>query len=55
MDLVAYQRQLIHDSDTTDSDATIDVIAPKKLLNTLYITFKCIGTIKSGEYQNILE
>ena len=24
------------DSDTTDSDATIDVIAPKKLLNTLY-------------------
>ena len=31
-----------------------DVIALKKLLNTLSLSNACIGTTKSGEYQNVL-
>ena len=40
------------DSDTTDSDAS-RCDSPKEVIEHT-ITFKCIGTTKSGEYQNIL-
>jgi len=40
------------DSDNTDSDAT-RCDSPEEVIEHT-ITFKCIGTTKSGEYQNVL-
>ena len=52
--LVAYQSPFSKesDSDTIDSDATRCDSSEEVIEHT--ITFKCIGTIKCGDYQNIL-
>ena len=55
MGLVAYQSPFSKesDSDTTDSDATrCDDSFEEVIEHT--ITFKCIGTTKCVDYQNIL-